>query len=315
MFDKPGMPLHTYSIVAYDPDARQWGVAVQSHYFCVGGIVPWAEPGVGAVATQSMAEPSYGPLGLTMMRAGKRAQQALSGLVESDPDSAIRQVAMVDAQGNVAVHTGSKCIPEAGHRTGKHYSVQANLMLKSTVPEAMAVAFEGASGDLAERMMVALEAAEAEGGDIRGKQSAALVVVQGETTGRPWAARPFDLRVDDHPEPLPELRRLIAVSRAYAYRGEAERIMQDESLGEKRFAAARETLEQALALSWAMPSNQELVFWAAVSFANAGILEEALPLFRQAFAADPSWRELVPRLAKVGRLPDVQDIIRTITSA
>src|SRR5437763_503137 len=139
-----GIPVSTYSIVAYDPQARQWGVAVQSHYFCVGRTVPWAEAGVGAVATQSMVEVSYGPLGLAMMRAGKTAHQALSGLLESDPNAAVRQVAIVDAEGNVAVHTGELCIPEAGHRMGEHYSVQANLMLKTTVPDAMAEAFEGA---------------------------------------------------------------------------------------------------------------------------------------------------------------------------
>jgi uncharacterized Ntn-hydrolase superfamily protein len=254
-----GMPVSTYSIVAYDPQARQWGVAVQSHYFCVGKIVPWAEAGVGVVATQSRSEASYGPLGLTLMRAGKSAAQALSGLVESDPNSAVRQVAFVDAQGSVAAYTGDLCIQYAGHRTGAHYSVQANLMLKDTVPDAMAVAFEGAAGDLAERMMVALEAAEAEGGDIRGKQSAALVVAQGEMTGKPWSARPLDLRVDDHTQPLPELRRLLAVARAYRYSGEAEMIMQDESLGEIRFPAAQSKFEQVLSLSWARPGNMELV--------------------------------------------------------
>jgi uncharacterized Ntn-hydrolase superfamily protein len=315
MLTNSGKPVSTYSIVAYDPQARQWGVAVQSHYFCVGKIVPWAEAGVGAIATQSMAEPSYGPLGLAMMRAGKTAQQALSGLVESDPNFAIRQVAFVDAQGNVAAHTGDRCIPMAGHLTGKYYSVQANLMLEDTVPGAMATAFEGATGDLAERLMVALEAAEAEGGDIRGKQSAALVVVQGEMTGKPWNARPFDLRVDDRPEPLPELRRLLAVARAYGFSSEAEGIMRDESLGEDRFRAAQEKFEQALSLAWAMPGNMELVFWGAVGLASVGRVDDALPLFRQAFDTDPAWRDLVPRLVVAGRLPDEPEMVGRILSA
>jgi uncharacterized Ntn-hydrolase superfamily protein len=311
----PTRPVHTYSIVAYDPQARQWGVAVQSHYFCVGRIVGWAEAGVGAVATQSLAEASYGPLGLDMMRAGKSAQQALSGLVESDLNSAVRQVAMVDAQGNVAAHTGGRCIPEAGHRVGKYYSVQANLMLKNTVWDAMAEAFEGARGDLAERMMVALEAAEVEGGDIRGKQSAALLVAQGEMTGRPWDGRPFDLRVDDHAEPLPELRRLLGVARAYHYADEAERIMDDASLGEKRLGMAAETFGRALEFGWAMPGNMELVFWGAIGLASVGMWDDALPLLRQVFAADPAWRDLVPRLVKVGRLADAAGLVERIVSA
>jgi uncharacterized Ntn-hydrolase superfamily protein len=304
--------VHTYSIVAYDPEARQWGVAVQSHYFCVGPIVPWAEAGVGAVATQSLAEASYGPLGLAMMRAGKSAQETLSGLVESDPNAAVRQVAMVDAQGNVAAHTGGRCIPEAGHRVGKHYSVQANLMLKKTVWDAMGEAFEGAKGDLAERMMLALEVAEVEGGDIRGKQSAALLVVEGEMTGRPWNARPFDLRVDDHAEPLPELRRLLGVARAYSYADEAERIAGESSLGEKRWGLAAEMFQQALGYSWAMPGNMALVFWGAIGLASAGMWDDALPLFRQVFASDPAWRELVPRLVKVGRLADEPGLVERI---
>lgn len=308
------IPVSTYSIVAYDPAARQWGVAVQSHYFCVGRIVPWVESGVGAVATQSMAEASYGRLGLAMMESGKTARQALAGLLVSDPNADVRQVAMVDAWGNVAAHTGERCIPEAGHRTGHHYSVQANLMLKNTVPDAMASAFEQAQGDLAERMLCAMEAAEAEGGDIRGKQSAALLVAGGELTGRPWDSRPYDLRVDDHAAPLPELRRLVAVSQAYQYAGEAGRLAKDKTLGDARFGLVAEKFEKVLSLSWAMPGNMELVFWAAVDLASAGLLDNALPLFQQAFAADPAWRALVPRLVTVGRLPDVPGLVGSILS-
>lgn len=308
-------PVHTYSIVAYDPDARQWGVGVQSHYFSVGPIVPWAEAGVGAVATQSLAEISYGPLGLDLMRSGRTAQQALDALVASDPNSAVRQVAMVDAEGNVATHTGDRCIPEAGHKTGENYSVQANLMLKNTVWGAMAEAFEGAKGDLAERIMLSLEAAEVEGGDIRGKQSAAILVVQGEMTGRPWAARLFDLRVEDHAEPLPELRRLLGVARAYHFSDEAERIADDESLGEARWKQAADMFMQAMDYSWAMPGNMELVFWGAIGLASAGMWDVALPMFREAFAADPNWRTLVPRLADIGRLAGGQEAVERIVSA
>jgi uncharacterized Ntn-hydrolase superfamily protein len=175
---------HTYSIVARDPETGQLGVAVQSHWFSVGAIVPWAEAGVGAVATQSFVEPSYGPLGLALMRAGKSAPEALKSLLASDAQADVRQVAMIDAQGRVASHTGVYCIAAAGHRIGANYSAQANLMLKETVWDAMAKAFESAKGDLADRLLSALEAAQGEGGDIRGKQSAAIVVVTGKDAAR-----------------------------------------------------------------------------------------------------------------------------------
>ena len=202
---EPLPPAHTYSIVAYDAAANQMGVAVQSHYFSVGPIVPWAEPGVGVVATQSVVEVSYGPLGLELMRAGKTAGQALAGLLAADEMSQMRQVAMVDALGTVAVHTGEMCIPEAGHVSGEGFSCQANLMLSDTVPDAMARAFEAAEGDLAHRMLAAMYAAETEGGDIRGKQSAALVVVAIRPSGNHWEDYIYNIRVDDAPEPLPEL--------------------------------------------------------------------------------------------------------------
>lgn len=182
----PLRPVATYSIVARDPATGELGVAVQSHWFGVGAIVPFAEAGVGAVATQSFVDPSYGPLGLELVRAGRTAPEALAGLLEADPHPDVRQVAMIDAAGNVAAHTGENAIIAAGHHTGENYSVQANLMGSETVWPAMVTAFEAARGDLAERMLAALEAAQAEGGDIRGRQSAALVVVSGEPTGRPW---------------------------------------------------------------------------------------------------------------------------------
>jgi uncharacterized Ntn-hydrolase superfamily protein len=208
-------PVHTYSIVARDPATGELGVAVQSHWFSVGSSVPWAEAGVGAVATQSFIDPSYGKLGLDLMRAGKSAPEALKSLLAGDEARDVRQVAMIDTQGRVAAHTGAKDIPEAGHIVGKDYSVQANLMLNDKVWPAMARAFESTKGDLAERMMAALEAAQGAGGDIRGKQSAALIVVTGKPTGRPWADKVFDLRVDDHSDPIKELRRLVNLQRAY----------------------------------------------------------------------------------------------------
>lgn len=284
---------HTYSIVAYDPVAEQLGVAVQSHYFGTGRAVPWLEPGVGAVATQSFVDIGYGPLGLGLMRAGKTAAQALNALLAADPMCERRQVAMVDVQGNVAVHTGNLCIAAAGHRTGPNYSVQANLMARDTVWDAMAEAFEQAPGDLAERMVVALEAAEAEGGDIRGRQSAALVVVNARPSGQSWNERLFDLRVDDHPDPLADLRRLLRVARAYHGWNQAEALLQGGEAGEDKVRAAEALFAQAPDL---MPENPEGLFWFACALTNAGYATAALPYFARVYEVQPAWRDLVPRL-------------------
>jgi uncharacterized Ntn-hydrolase superfamily protein len=270
-------------------------VAVQSHWFSVGSVVPWAEAGVGAVATQSFVEPSYGPLGLARMKKGERAEQALAALLAADPHPEVRQVGMVDAQGRVAAHTGPGCVPAAGHRTGAGFTVQANLMLSGEVPEAMAKAFEAARGPLAERMLAALEAAESVGGDIRGKQSAALLVVRGKPTDKPWTDRVVDLRIEDTAKPLPEMRRLLTLHRAY------ERM----NRGDEAVAAGK--LEDALrayaAAESMVPDNDEFVFWHAVALAGVDKLEESLPVFARAFRMNPSWMLLVPRLVQVRQLP------------
>lgn len=300
----PVRPVATYSIVARDPQTGQIGVAVQSHWFSVGSMVSWAEAGVGAVATQSFVDPSYGPLGLDLMRAGKSAPEALRALLVADEQQEVRQVGMIDARGGLATHTGSLCIPEAGGQTGDHYAVQANLMHRDTVWPAMARAFEQAKGDLAERMLAALDAAEAEGGDIRGRQSAALVVVGGEATGRPWAGRLFDLRVEDHPDPLTELRRLVGIQRAYnnMTAGDDCLAVQDWPCAEREYGTARRL----------QPENAEMAFWYAVALATGGKLATARPLFAQAFAADPRWRELVSRLPAVEQLPNDPDLLQEI---
>jgi uncharacterized Ntn-hydrolase superfamily protein len=302
---------HTYSIVAYDPENHQFGVAVQSHAFCVGAVVGWAEPGIGAVATQSIVDISYGPLGLALMRAGKTAEQALKGLLASDPQAEVRQVAMVDAAGSVAVHTGRRCIAEAGHKQGLHYTVQANLMAKNTVWEAMAQAYETSAGDLAERMMVALEAAEAEGGDIRGRQSAALLVVSSQLAPLPWKERAFDLRVDDSPEPLVDLRRLLVIARAEGYASQATELLRDPARDGTKLEMAAGLFQKA-AQTPEMAGNPELVFWYAVELVTAQQVETALPLFKQVFDANPPWRNLVPRLVRSELLPDNASLIDRI---
>lgn len=287
-------PVHTYSIVARDPTTGQLGVAVQSHWFSVGPLVAWAEAGVGAVATQSFVDPAYGPLGLELMRSGKTATQSLNGLLKSDPGEAVRQVAMIDARGNVAVHTGEKCIPSAGHLIGDNFSVQANLMLNDKVWPTMAEAYRNAKGDLADKMLAALDAAQSVGGDIRGKQSAAILIVSGTPTGRSWVDRIMDLRVEDHSEPLIELRRLVKVHRAYQHMNAG-----DLAVEQRDYEKAMQEYGAAEAM---MPDNLEIIYWSAVSLANVGKLDESLPLFKKVFTGDPNWVELTPRLLKVDLL-------------
>ena len=287
-------PVHTYSIVARDPGTGQMGVAVQSHWFSVGSLVTWAEAGVGAVATQSFIDPAYGPLGLDLMRAGKNAKQALAALIASDPGEAVRQVAMIDAKGNVAAHTGNKCIPAAGHFFGENFSVQANLMLNEKVWPAMAEAYQKTSGDLADKMLAALDAAQAVGGDIRGKQSAAILIVSGAGTGRPWVDRVMELRVEDHPEPLKELRRLVHMHRAYQHMNAGDLAVEHNDMDK--------ALAEYGAAQTMMPESLEMIYWTATSLVNAGRLDESLPLFKKVFAGDPNWAELTPRLPKIGLL-------------
>ncbi|MGC8763042.1 MAG: DUF1028 domain-containing protein [Acidobacteriota bacterium] len=294
----------TYSIVARDPATGEMGVAVQSHWFSVGSVVPWAEAGVGAVATQSFVDPSYGPLGLALMRAGKTAPEALKALLAGDSQQAVRQVAMVDARGNVAAHTGTKCIAAAGHETGEQFSVQANLMESPAVWPAMARAFRETRGDLADRMVAALEAAEGAGGDIRGRQSAAIVVVKGTSTGRPWADTVFNLRVEDSPRPLEELKRLIRLQRAYTHASQGD----DLAAAGQMDQALREYAEAARLA----PEVLELPYWQAVTLAGSGHLAEALPIFRRVFEAEPRWAELTPRLPAAGLLPDDREMLRRI---
>src|SRR5918993_1684661 len=302
----PLRPVHTYSIVARDPATGQLGVAVQSHWFSVGSIVSWAESGVGAVATQSFVDPSYGKLGLDLMRTGKTAPDALKSLLAGDEGRDVRQVAMIDAAGRVEAHTGAKCIDAAGHKVGKDYSVQANMMSNERVWPAMSQAFEAATGDLAERMLAALEPAETAGGDIRGKQSAALVVVSAKPTGRPWADRVFDLRIDDHPQPLKELRRLVTLHRAYNHMNAGDLAVEkkDNEAALREYSAAEKLV----------PDNLEMTYWHAIALVNMNRTDEALPLFRRVFAADPNWRTLTPRLVKAGILPDDARLIERIVS-
>ncbi len=300
-------PVHTYSIVARDPDTGELGVAVQSHWFSVGSSVPWAESGVGAIATQSFIDPSYGVLGLVLMKTGKSAEQVLSGLVQADATPQVRQVGMVDASGGTAVFTGDLAIQYACDREGDGFTVQANLMHNSTVCDAMYSAFTTTRGDLAARLVAALDAAQGEGGDIRGRQSAALLVVADRPSGRPWEDRIFDLRIEDSADPLGELRRLLGVARAYRHMNAG-----DGYVTEGDIDAAVEEYRKAEAL---LPGESEPLFWHAVTLASVGRIDESLPLFAESFELRPEWRELVPRLPAAELLPDDPDLVRKIVEA
>ena len=297
-------PISTYSIVALDETTGELGVAVQSHWFSVGFLVPWAKAGVGAVATQSFVKVDYGPDGLQLMESGMKAADALKTLTSKDEGEAVRQVGMIDIKGNVAAHTGSRCIKYAGHIVGKNYSVQANMMANGTVPKAMAVAFEKTKGDLADRMMAALEAAEAEGGDIRGKQSAAMVIVSGEPSGVDWKDTKLSLRIEDHPTPLIELKRLIRVHRAYQHANMGDHYMETEEID-------KALIEYSKAAEY-YPENPELPYWSAIALANVGRLEEALPVFQSVFQRNPDLKTMTPRLVKSGLLPDDKSLISKI---
>ncbi len=286
---------HTFSIVARDSTTGEMGVAVQSHWFSVGTSVSWAEAGVGAVATQSFTNKSFGIRGLNLLRSGLSAQQTLDSLLATDEGRDVRQVAIVDVHGNVATHTGKSCIDYASHIQGKGFSVQSNMMLTTKVPLAMATAFENSSGrKLAERLLLTLEAAQAAGGDIRGKQSAAIIIVPGKSNGQPWNERLVDLRVDDHPTPIKELERLYTVQTAYEHMNNG-----DLAVEKNNMLKAMEEYNAAMKL---FPQNLEMQYWAAVTLANNKEVEKATPIFKKVFAADGNWKELTRRLPKVALL-------------
>jgi uncharacterized Ntn-hydrolase superfamily protein len=313
-------PTHTYSIVAVDNNRGEIGAAVQSHWFSVGSTVPWAEAGVGAVVTQSFVNPSLGPRGLELLKQGLGPEQVVERLVASDAGREMRQLAVVDRHGRAFAFTGRRCIPEAGHRIGEDYSVQANLMENGEIWPTMAKTFEQSSGPLAERMVEALAAAQDCGGDLRGKQSAAVLIVRGESSGEIWKDRVIDLRVEDHEEPVEELRRLLdheepveelrrllGVFRAYEHmnRGDEALEADDEERALREYGDALKRY----------PDSQEIRFWCGVSLANTGQLEQALPIFAEVFRAHLGWRTLTERIYNLGLLEvenqDYQKIIST----
>jgi uncharacterized Ntn-hydrolase superfamily protein len=285
---------HTFSIVARDPETGEIGVAVQSHWFNVGAMVPWGEAGVGVVATQSFVNPSFGIRGLALLKKGLSPSEVIDSLVSSDDGRDFRQVAVLDCKGRAASYTGKKCIPAAGNLTGDNFSVQANLMLNENVWPAMAKAFKGSTGPLAERMIAALEAGQKAGGDIRGRQSAALMVFKGQPTGESWEGKLIDLRVEDNPHPITELKRVLKVHRAYEHmnngdlaveKGDMEKALAEYSAAEKMF-----------------PENEEMKYWHAIALANNNRIEESIPIFKEVFTANENWKTLTSRLIPIGLL-------------
>ena len=281
---------HTYSIVARDTVTGEMGVAVQSHWFSVGSLVAWGKAGVGVVATQSFINLSFGPRGLSLLENGLSPKLAMQTLLEIDEGRDVRQLAILDVYGNVGAYTGKNCIEAAGHIIGDNFSVQANLMEKNTVWPAMAEAFKNSKGSLAERMLIAMEAAQNEGGDIRGKQSVAILVVKGKSTGNSWEDKVVDLRVEDNENPLKEMRRLLTIHTAYEFMNQG-----DLAVETGNNVLAKEHYMKAQKLN---PDNLEMKYWYAVTLANNGELAEAKTIFKEIFKQNSNWKTLTPRLIK-----------------
>jgi len=292
VFDSKNPLAHTFSIVARDSATGEMGVAVQSHWFSVGTVVSWAEAGVGAVATQSFVNKSFGIRGLDLLRRGLTAQQALDVLLSDDEGREVRQVAIVDIKGNIAVHTGKNCIQYASHIKGNQFSVQSNMMLGDKVCESMAAAYmKNSNKPFAERLLAALDGAQKAGGDIRGKQSAAIIVVPAKSEGKPWDERIVDLRVEDNTEPIKELNRLYLVHTAFQHMNNGDLAVEKNDM-----IKAMEEYKAAMKL---MPDNLEMQYWTAITLANNKEVDKALPMLKKIFAKDKNWKELTKRLPQV----------------
>ena len=304
-FKKDESFAHTFSIVARDAATGEMAVGVQSHWFSVGTAVPWGEAGVGVVATQAFVNKSYGVNGLALMKSGKTAAQALNDLLAKDEGREVRQVAMLDVNGNVESYTGKNCIDHASNITGKNFSVQSNMMLNNKVCPAMAKAFETSAGKpIAERVLAALKAAQAVGGDIRGKQSAAILVVAGKATAQPWNDKLIDLRVDDNALPLVELERLLSLYRAYEHmdKGDLATEKNDMKLAMDEYGAAMKMF----------PKNLEMQYWTAITLANNKKVKEATAMLQKIYLQDANWRELTKRLPKVNLLTVTKDELKAL---
>lgn len=303
---KPSDLAHTFSIVARDVRTGEVAVAVQSHWFSVGSVVSWGEGGVGVVATQSFVNKSFGLRGLDLLKQGKSPQEALDQLLSDDTGKEFRQVAILDTKGRVATHTGKNCLESAGHLNGQNFSVQANMMLNDKVVPAMDKAWkDNEAMPLAERMMEVLKAAQKAGGDIRGKQSAALLVVSPENTGKPWDDRLIDVRVDDAVDPITELARLLTVSRAYEHMNKGDLYVEKNEM-----ANAMDEYNQAMKM---FPGNLEMQYWTAITLANGKEVSKASIMLQKIYKQDANWRELTKRLPKAGLLTISEADLKELT--
>lgn len=304
-FDSPF--AHTFSIVAHDPVTGQMGVAVQSHWFSVGSVVAWGEAGVGVVATQSFVNVSFGIRGLELLKQGLSPQEAVDKLISEDNAPEVRQLAILDTKGRVATHTGSMCVKDAGHIQGDGYSCKANMMLNDKVWGAMSKGFENTDAPLAEKMMAALEAGQEVGGDIRGKQSCAILVVSGTNTGKPWEDRIIDLRIEDHAEPIVEMKRILKTYRAYEHMNNGDLAMEHGDM--------KKALDEYTSAEVMFPENLEMKYWHAVTLVNNGNLDEALPMFKEVFEKDHNWAIMTPRLIDSKLLDVTDEQLKQILSA
>lgn len=303
---QPSDLAHTFSIVARDERTGEMAVAVQSHWFSVGSVVSWGEGGVGVVATQSFVNKSFGLRGLDLLKQGKSPQEALDQLLSDDSGKEFRQVAILDTKGRVATHTGKNCLESAGHLNGENFSVQANMMLNDKVVPAMDKAWkENEALPLAERMIEVLKAAQKAGGDIRGKQSAALLVVSPENTGKPWDDRLIDLRVDDAADPITELARLLTVSRAYEHMNKGDLYIEKNDMPK-----AMEEYNKAMKM---FPGNLEMQYWTAITLANGKEVSKASAMLQKIYKQDANWRELTKRLPKAGLLTVSENELKELT--
>lgn len=290
---------HTYSIVARDAKTGEMAVGVQSHWFSVGPLVAWGRSGVGVVATQSFVNPAFGPEGLSLLDRGFTPEEAVETLINNDEGREFRQLAILGKSGANAAYTGEKCVAEAEHTTGDNFSVQANMMLNDDVVPAMAQAFtENVNLPLAERVVAVLKAAQDAGGDLRGKQSAALIVVGPDKVEEIWKDKEIDLRVDDHENPVEELDRLLKTARAYEYMNRGDVAMEEGNV--EKALEAYGTAESMF------PENLEMKFWKAVALANSDQMDEAKQVFDRIFDENENWRTMLKRLPKAG-LIDVTD--------
>ncbi|HET9679584.1 MAG TPA: DUF1028 domain-containing protein [Gammaproteobacteria bacterium] len=307
-------PLATYSIVARDAMTGHIGVAVQSHWFAVGRVAPWALAGVGAVATQANVDPAYGERGLALMESGYSAPDALKHLLAQDDHAQLRQVGMVDASGRSQAFTGEKTVPYAEHLCGDNYAVQANMETNPGVPDAMLEAFRNTldikQNDLADALVAALQAAQNVGGDVRGRQSAALLVVEGEPAGNRWEGTVFDCRVDDNDKPVAELARLVTLQRTYQKLNAGDTYMAQQNLPQAIDAYRAAADGQA-----DTATNGGAAFWAGVVLVKAGYTDEAVPYLQRAYAQDHSWATLLERMPKADLLPHDPELMRYLIRA